>query len=75
MQAKVKKDYRYPAVTAFSGLEYVKFEFRAVPAFAEDEAKRHPALEIQELVPEAVVEVLEEKADEEAAPKKRKAEK
>lgn len=75
MQAKVKKDYRYPAVTAFSGLEFVKFEWRAVPAFAEDEAKRHPALETQELVPEAVVEKIEALADEEAAPRKRKAEK
>lgn len=45
MQAKVKADYRWPAVVAFGGHEYVKTEFRPVPAGCEAEAQRHPYIE------------------------------
>lgn len=45
MQAKVKADYRWPAVVAFGGHEYVKSEFRPVPAGCEAEAQRHPHIE------------------------------
>lgn len=45
MLARVKSDYRWQTVRAFAGLEYVKNEYRAVPAEYEEVAKLHPALE------------------------------
>lgn len=43
----------YP-VTAFTGREYVRYEFRPVPVGCEDEARRNPYLELQEDEPQAV---------------------
>lgn len=47
MKAKVKDNYRWHNISALSGAEFVKGEWREVPAGFEEEAKRHPALEIQ----------------------------
>ncbi len=48
MQAKVKQDYFLPSLIAFSGVEFTKKEWRAVPVSAEDEAKAHPSLDVRE---------------------------
>ena len=50
MKAKVKNDCNLKVVTAFAGVEYVKYEYRPVPASAENEALRHPFLEIETAV-------------------------
>ena len=47
MLARVKQDYAAGPVTAFSGLEYVRSEWRDVPAGFEEQAKNHPLLETQ----------------------------
>jgi hypothetical protein len=47
MNARVKQDYRWNAITAFSGIEFVKGEYRQVPAGSEAEATAHDALEIE----------------------------
>ena len=46
MEARVKADGRWPSVTACSGREYVKTEWRVVPAGMEAEAERNPFLEV-----------------------------
>lgn len=56
MQARVKKDSRYGSITAFSGLEFVKTEWRPVPVGKEKEAERNPYLELDRPEPEAVKE-------------------
>lgn len=48
MKAKSK---RFSSVTAFSGLEFVRYEWRDVPIGFEDEAQRNPFLELQEDAP------------------------
>lgn len=48
MEARVKQDNRYKVVTAFSGREYVKYEWRSVPAEYLVDAARHPYLELRE---------------------------
>lgn len=53
MQAKVKQNYRYKTLVAF-GIEFIKGELREVPAEREAEAKRHPSLEIVELVTQPI---------------------
>lgn len=58
MEARVKQDARWKSITAFSGLEFVKMEWRPVPAGCEAEAKRNPFLEVRE----KPVEVAEEPA-------------
>lgn len=59
MLAKVKPESRYGVVTAFSGVEFVKSEWRAVPSGKEQEAKAHPLLLVQEIIlevkPEPVI--------------------
>jgi hypothetical protein len=47
MLARVKQDYLAGAVTAFSGREYIRSEWREVPAGFEEQAKNHPLLETQ----------------------------
>ncbi len=47
MDARVSQSSRYGNITAFSGREYVKYEWRAVPAGFEAEAERNPYLEIK----------------------------
>ena len=46
MDARVKQDHRWKSVTAFSGVEFVKAEYREVPKGFEKEAQAHPFLEI-----------------------------
>ena len=46
MLAQVKKDCRYPIITAFGGLEYVQYEYRAVPVGQENSAKDNPYLDL-----------------------------
>lgn len=48
MQARVKQNSRYGSITAFSGIEYVKHEFRSVPKSMEDQARVHDLLEVRE---------------------------
>ena len=50
MRVKVRQSHRYQTVVAFSGKEYNKKEFRDVPEGCEEEAKRHPYLEIEATV-------------------------
>jgi len=47
MLARVKQDYLSGSVTAFSGYEYIRSEWREVPIGFEEQAKNHPLLEIQ----------------------------
>jgi hypothetical protein len=55
MNARVSSKSRYGSINAFSGHEYVKYEWRAVPEGQEDSARKNPYLEVQETV-DAVVE-------------------
>lgn len=48
MQARVKQSSRYGSITAFSGIEFVKHEYRKVPTQYEAQAKTHELLEIRE---------------------------
>lgn len=48
MQARIKKSSRYGTANLFSGIEFVKFEFRKVPNGFEDQARVHELLEIRE---------------------------
>jgi len=47
MEARVSQSSRYGNITAFSGREYVKYEWRTVPAGFEEEAEKNPYLEIK----------------------------
>ena len=47
MLARVKQDYTAGPVRAFSGREYVRTEWREVPAGFEEEARTHPLLDTQ----------------------------
>ena len=47
MEAKVRSEHRWRNVTAFGGIEFVKSEYRPVPAGLEKEAQAHPFLEIK----------------------------
>lgn len=47
MLARVKQDYAAGSVMAFSGHEYVRSEWRQVPAGFEEQAKSHPLLDVQ----------------------------
>lgn len=47
MLARVKQDYAAGPVIAFSGREYVRSEWREVPAGFEEQAKTNPLLETQ----------------------------
>lgn len=46
MKARVKQSSRYGIITAFTGREYVKYEWRLVPDGCEDEAAKHPFLTV-----------------------------
>jgi hypothetical protein len=48
MEATVKPTHRWNTVMAFSGFEYVKGEYRPVPAGFEAQAKNHPLLDTRE---------------------------
>jgi hypothetical protein len=47
MLARVKQEYLAGPVMAFSGREYVRSEWREVPAGFEEQAKSHPLLDTQ----------------------------
>jgi hypothetical protein len=48
MQAKIKQTSRYGTASLFSGVEFVKHEWRTVPAQYEDQARKNDLLEIRE---------------------------
>ncbi len=48
MEARVKQDYNAGPIMAFSGREFVKSEWREVPAGSEDAARNHPLLDVRE---------------------------
>jgi hypothetical protein len=54
MHVRVKKDSKVLAVTAFGGFQYIRAEWREVPPGSEEEAQKHPYLEIE---PKAKIEV------------------
>jgi hypothetical protein len=60
MEAKVKSDSRYRTIIAFSGMEFIKGEWRAVPVGCEAEAMRNEYLETQEKPVEVPAEKVEE---------------
>ncbi len=60
MDARVSGSSRWMTVTAFGGHEYIRDEWRVVPAGCEEEAMSHPFLEI--MVPDSVFAVLPEPA-------------
>ena len=47
MLARVKQAYLAGSVIAFSGREYIRSEWRAVPEGFEEQAKTHPLLDTQ----------------------------
>ena len=47
MLARVKQDYKSGSVTAFSGCEYVRSEWREVPEGFEEQARKHELLDTQ----------------------------
>lgn len=60
MEATVNEKTRHGTVIAFSGHEYVRYEWRRVPAGFEEQAERHPHLNTR------VRNVAEEETQEEA---------
>lgn len=48
MLAQVKPDSRMKIVMAFTGHEYVRYEWRPVPEGAQEEARKHPLLDVME---------------------------
>lgn len=55
LEAKVKDELNIGPVAAFSGREYIRFEWRPVPAGCEAEARRHTMLDVREIATEAAV--------------------
>ena len=47
MEARVKEDYRWNRLLAFSGHEFIKSEWRKVPTGLEKEAQAHPFLDVR----------------------------
>jgi hypothetical protein len=72
---RAKANYPAGPITAFSGFEFVKYEWRDVPAGFENQAEQHPYLIIeQEPEPVAMsepVEPVKPKAAAKKAPRKR----
>ena len=67
---KAKANYPAGPVTAFSGLEFVKYEWRDVPVGFETQAEQHPYLEIKQVEPEPeIVPEVVEPAKPKAKPK------
>jgi hypothetical protein len=48
MEVKIKKDYRWNSFIAFSGVEFVKYEFRPVPKGYEDLALADERFEVRQ---------------------------
>jgi len=57
MEAKVKKSYRMGAVIAFSGVEFIRTEWRPVPAGFEAQATVHPLLDVRDAESQAEIHV------------------
>jgi len=53
IEAQVKKDARWSIITACAGREFIKGEYRIVPAGMEAEAKANPFLETRAVKPPA----------------------
>lgn len=77
LEARAKQEYRFGAVTAFSGHEYIQSEWRPVPAGYEEQARVHDLLEVREIISKQepaeetpVVEEVKGTADEYLADKK-----
>ncbi len=49
MKARIKNSSGRRSVTAFDANEYVRHEWRDVPAHCHEEAQRHPFIEVDEL--------------------------
>lgn len=47
--ARLKKAYKYPRAVLFSGREYVKEEWRAVPPEFEESARKDERVEVKEI--------------------------
>lgn len=47
MKAKVKKSARFPLITSCAGKEFVRYEYREVPAGFEQEAENNPFLDVE----------------------------
>ncbi len=58
---------RYGTVTQFSGLEYVRYEYRRIPEEFRDAAMNNTFLDVIEITHEPVTEVTEETAETEEA--------
>jgi hypothetical protein len=59
MNARVRSDYRWKNVLAFCGVEFTKSEYRPVPKGYEDQALKHPFLEVEQEVKQEVKKVVE----------------
>jgi len=68
MLARVKQDFRWKTVVAFSGFEYTKTEWRKVPAGLEEQAKGNPFLELKDGDDGASAEVREKLVSKELPP-------
>lgn len=67
MQARVKQDFRWNTVIAFSGVEFIKAEWRNVPPGKERDAENHPFLEVKDVKPASQV-LLEKMVEETVVP-------
>lgn len=55
LEARVKQDFWMPSVRAFSGMEFVKSEWRLVPPEFTEAARKNEMLEVREAKAPAVV--------------------
>ena len=69
MEARVKSEHRWRNVIAFGGIEFIKAEYRLVPAGFEKEAQAHPFLEVKGSVEEPGEELVEVEEEAEGAAK------
>jgi hypothetical protein len=68
MEVKIRKDYRWNSFIAFSGVEFVKYEFRPVPKGYEDlaladerfEVRQEAVKELEQITEPFVVETVSE---------------
>jgi hypothetical protein len=64
LEAMVNGKTRHASVIAFSGEEYVRYEWRRVPAGFEEKAEAHPHLDVRpRMVPDGIVPEAELEAD------------
>ena len=70
MRARVV-NYPSVSITACTGVEFVRYEWRNVPPGREAEAERHPYLEIEQVEPELVPEPEPVEAEPVSKPKSR----